>query len=79
MVSEFFYGMLICTITICIINIICTRHLCATQALAWVCMALSRGLACHVASVRVPHVKYPFFLFLINLSDFKIKINSDKF
>ena len=30
------------------------RHITVMQALAWVCVALPRGLACHVASVRVP-------------------------
>ena len=57
-----------------------TRHLCATQALAWVRLALQHGFSCHVASTQVPHDKYPLFCsFLINLNDFKIKINSNKF
>ena len=53
-----------------------TRHFRATQALAWVRMALPRGLACHVASTRVSRENKPVFvIFLILLIDLKSKIN----
>ena len=56
-----------------------TSHPCHAGT-RWVRVALPCGLACHVASTRVPRDKYPLFCsFLINLNDFKIKINSDKF
>ena len=51
---------------------ICTRHLYATQALAWVRVALPRGLACHIASTWVPRDIYPIFApFLIILNQIK--------
>ena len=57
-----------------------TCHLRATQALAWVRVALPRGLACHVASTWVPRENNPpFYSFLIVLNDLKSKINSEKF
>ena len=43
-------------------------HIRTTQALAWVRMALPRGLVCHVASTWVP-----FFNFLIVFKRFKLK------
>ena len=54
-------------------------HLRATQVLAWVCVALPRGLACHIASTRVPReIKPLFVIFLFVLIDLKSKINSKK-
>ena len=59
---------------LCIINIRYICHLCATQALAWVHVALPRGLACHVASTWVQAINAPHFaLFFINLNAFKIE------
>ena len=62
----------------------CTRHIHAMQALAWVHVVLPRGLACHVASTRVPRCatlargsfgkNTPFCHF----KGIKIKINSRK-
>ena len=43
------------------INMHDTCHLRAMQALAWVRMALPRGLACHVASTWVPRKNKPLF------------------
>ena len=55
------YWMLICTITILIrVNINSTCHIRATQALAWVRVALSPGLACHVVSTWVRAINAPF-------------------
>ena len=56
-----------------------TCHIAPTQALAWVRVALPRGLACHVASTWVPLENKPLFAFiLIVLIDLKSKINSLK-
>ena len=56
-----------------------TYHIRATQALAWVRVALPRGLVCHVTSTWVPHENKPLFAFiLIVLIDLKSKINSEK-
>ena len=62
------------------------RHLYATQALAWVHLALPRGLACHVASTRVPHHVSPWFMqennplfaILKTIKSVKSKINSEE-
>ena len=52
-------------------------HICTMQALAWVRVALLRGLACLVASTWVPREnKPPFYCFLIVLNDLNSKINS---
>ena len=54
-------------------------HLRAKQVLAWVRVALSRGLACHVASTWVPREnKLPVYSFLIVLNDLNSKRNSEK-
>ena len=54
-----------------------TCHLRARQALAWVRVALPRGLACHVAPTWVQRENKPIFAFiLIVLIDLELKINS---
>ena len=61
------------------INMHDTCHIHATQALAWVCVALPRGLACHVASTWVPRKNKPLFAFILIFQiDLKSKINSEK-
>ena len=73
--------MLICTITLILrVNInMHTCHIRTTQALAWVRVALSRGLACHVASTWSRAKINPLFiLFLIVLNDLNSKINLEK-
>ena len=66
----------------------CPRHINATQVPPWARVALPRGLACHVASARVPRRATsacgscgritPFFPFLKRIKSVKIKINSGK-
>ena len=70
------YRVLICTITLILqvyINMQATCHLRTTQALAWACMALSRGLACHVAPTYVPRKNKPLFPLFNCFNTLKIK------
>ena len=73
------YGMLICTITH-IITININMHVTSRcVGAAWACVALPRGLECHVTSTWVPHENIPpFSCFLFVLIIKKLKINSEK-